>query len=136
MLRQKTRVDLLKRVPLFARCTRAQLSEIAKGVTEVHLAPGTEMIREGEPGRRLLVVVDGTVEVRRNGRKLPRIGGESFGEISLLLRCPTTATVVATSPVHALVMTPERFRSLLNESPGFQRRILLAVAERLAPEVV
>jgi CRP-like cAMP-binding protein len=48
------------------------------------------------------------------------------------MRCPTTATVVTTSPVHALVMTPERFRSLPNDSPGFQRRILLAVAERLA----
>jgi CRP-like cAMP-binding protein len=70
------------------------------------------------------------------GRKFSAHGGEGFGEIALLLRRPTTATVTTTSAARALVITTEEFRSLLNDSPGFQLRILLAVTERLAPITV
>ena len=130
------KIKTLKAVPLFARCTKDQLSQLAKVATLVDFPAGTVLIREGEPGRRFYALVDGNVEVRQNGRKLPARGGDGFGEISLLLRRPTTATVTTTSPARALVITPDEFRSLLNDSPGFQRRILLAVTERLAPMTV
>jgi CRP-like cAMP-binding protein len=52
------------------------------------------------------------------------------------MRYPTTATVTACSPVRALVMTPEAFRRLLNEFPGIEGRILLALAQRLAPDTL
>jgi cAMP-dependent protein kinase regulator len=130
------KIKVLKAVPLFARCTKEQLSQLAKVARLAEFPAGTVLIREGEPGRRFYALVGGTVEVRQNGRKLPTRGGEGFGEISLLLRRPTTATVTTTSATRALMITPDEFRSLLNDSPGFQRRILLAVTERLAPTTV
>src|SRR5262245_51441763 len=135
-MKKSAKIEALRRVPLFARCTNEQLSELSKVSSVVDLPAGTILIREGEPGRRFYVLIEGTVDVRQNGRKLPPRGGEGFGEISLLLRRPATATVTTTSAARALVITPDEFRFLLNDSPGFQRRILLAVAERLAPTTV
>lgn len=135
-MKKSAKIEVLRRVPLFARCTNEQLSELSKVSSVVDLPAGTILIREGEPGRRFYVLIEGTVDVRQNGRKLPPRGGEGFGEISLLLRRPATATVTTRSAARALVITPDEFRFLLNDSPGFQRRILLAVAERLAPTTV
>jgi CRP-like cAMP-binding protein len=136
-MHRSTRIDLLRGIPLFAACTKRQLAEIAKIAEEVELPEGSVLIREDEPGRRFFVVSDGKVEVRRNGRLLPRRGGDLFfGEISLLMRHPTTATVTAITPVHALVITPEGFRRLINEFPGIQSRILLSLAQRLAPQTI
>jgi CRP-like cAMP-binding protein len=136
-MRRNARIALLRQIPLFAACTRGQLAEIAKIAEEVELPEGSVLIRENEPGRRFFVLSDGKVEVRRNGRMLPRRGGDVFfGEISLLMRYPTTATVTAVTSVQALVITPEGFRRLINEFPGIQSRILLSLAQRLAPQTI
>jgi CRP-like cAMP-binding protein len=59
-------------------------------------------------------------------------GGDFFGEIALVTDVPRTATVTTTSPVHALVITDRAFRELLKDSPQIQRKVLQAVASRLA----
>jgi CRP-like cAMP-binding protein len=136
-LRHGAKVDLLRGIPLFAACNKRQLAEIARISDEVDLPEGSVLIHQGEPGKRFYVVTEGKVEVRRNGRVLAGRGGDLFfGEISLLMLYPTTATITATTPVHALVITPEGFRRLINEYPGIQSRILLSLAQRLAPETI
>jgi len=78
------------------------------------------------------VVVDGTVEVRRGGRRIPLKGGTNFfGETALLTGTPRNATVTTTSPVRALVITGRSFGRLLSDSPGIQRKILVSLAARL-----
>jgi CRP-like cAMP-binding protein len=58
--------------------------------------------------------------------------GDFLGEIALLTGRPRTATVEATSPVRLLVITARDFSSLLDKSPEIPRKILIAMAERLA----
>jgi CRP-like cAMP-binding protein len=60
--------------------------------------------------------------------------GDFFGEISLITDRPRTATVVATSPVRALVITDRSFRRLLEHQPEIQGKVMSAVAARLGPE--
>jgi len=130
---QKT--ELIRQVPLFSRCSRAELKEIAKLADEIDLRQGKEMTREGAPGREFFVLLDGTADVRKKGRKINTLGaGDFFGEISLVSRQPRTATVTATSPVRALVVTDYSFRHLLDESPQIKTKVMEAMAERLAPE--
>ena len=137
MLRKDTKIELLKRVPLFAGCSKAQLGQIARIADEIDLPAGKVLIREGETGRQFYVVVEGSVSVTRDGRKLPVRGGrEFFGEIALLADSPTTATVTATSDIRALVIMRHSFRALLGASPEIQMKVLRALAERLAPETV
>jgi CRP/FNR family cyclic AMP-dependent transcriptional regulator len=131
------KIDLIKHVPLFARCSRGELKEIAFLADEIDLKEGKEMTREGAPGREFFVLLEGTAEVKKGSRKLNTLGpGDFFGEIALVSREPRTATVVATSPVRALVITDRSFRRLLDDAPRVQTKVMEAMAERLAPETL
>src|SRR3954454_7528145 len=132
---QKT--ELIRRVPLFARCSKAELKEIAKLADEIDLSEGKEMAREVAPGREFFVLLEGTADVKKNSRKVNTLGpGDFFGEIALVSHEPRTATVIATSPVRALVITDRSFRRLLEESPQVQTKVMEAMAQRLAPETL
>jgi CRP/FNR family cyclic AMP-dependent transcriptional regulator len=137
MLRN-AKIDLLRRVTLFSGCSKRELNEIARIADEIDFPEGKTLIVRGEPGRQFFIVVEGTVEVVKDGETLPphRGGSEFYGEISLVSGSPATATVTTTTPVRALVIAPQHFRALLDRSPSIQRRILHAFSERLAPHVI
>jgi len=104
---------------------------------EIDLREGKEMTRQGTPGREFFVLLDGTADVKKNGRRVNRLGpGDFFGEIALVSREPRTATVIATSPVRALVITDRSFRRLLHDAPQVQTKVMAAMARRLAPETL
>jgi CRP/FNR family transcriptional regulator, cyclic AMP receptor protein len=131
------KIDLIRKVPLFARCSRAELKEIALLADEIDLHEGKEMTREGAPGREFFVLLDGTADVKKNRRRVNTLGpGDFFGEIALVSREPRTATVIATSPVRALVITDRSFRRLLDDAPQVQTKVMEAMAQRLAPETL
>ena len=131
------KIDLIRKVPLFARCSRAELKEIALLADEIDLHEGTEMTREGAAGREFFVLLDGTADVKKNRRRVNTLGpGDFFGEIALVSREPRTATVIATSPVRALVITDRSFRRLLDDAPQVQTKVMEAMAQRLAPETL
>jgi CRP/FNR family cyclic AMP-dependent transcriptional regulator len=134
VLHRNEKVELIKRVPLFAGCSKGELEEIAHIADEIDLAEGKEMIREGSRGREFFVLLEGDADVTKEGRSINTLGaGDFFGEIALVSESPRTATVTATSPVRALVITDRSFRQLLDESPEIQRKVLVELAERLAP---
>ncbi len=134
-LRRNAKIDLLREVPLFARCSRAELAQVAGIADEIDLPEGQELTREGERGREFFVLLEGTADVSRRGRKINALGpGDFLGEIALLSRSPRTATVTATSPLDVLVVTDRDFRTLLQRSPEIRIKVLEALAERLAPE--
>jgi CRP/FNR family transcriptional regulator, cyclic AMP receptor protein len=131
------KIDLIRKVPLFARCSRAELKEIAMLADEIDLKEGKEMTREGAPGREFFVLLEGTADVKKNSRRVNTLGpGDFFGEIALVSHEPRTATVVATSPVRALVITEWSFRQLLDDAPRVKTKVMEAMAERLAPETL
>ena len=132
-LRRDAKVELISRVPLFERCSKRELTAIAALADQVELPEGRVLAREGELGQEFFVLVDGTAEVTRGRKRLATLGtGDFFGEIALVSNVPRTATVKTVSPVRALVVTSRDFWTLLDESPRTQRKILEAVAERLA----
>jgi len=104
---------------------------------EIDLREGKEMTRQGAPGREFFVLLEGTADVKKNGRRVNTLGpGDFFGEIALVSREPRTATVIATSPVRALVITDRSFRRLLDDAPRVQTKVMEAMAKRLAPETL
>ena len=133
-LGKNSKVDLIHHVPLFASCTKKELAQIASIADEIDLPEGKVLIREGDTGREFFVLIDGTAEVERGGKKVASIGpGDFFGEISLISKTPRNATITTTSPVRALVITDRAFRTLLDHSPQIQIGVLTALAERVAP---
>ncbi len=132
-LRSDAKTELLKKVPLFAGCSKSELRALARIADELDLREGTVITREGRPGREFFVLVDGTARVSKTGRKIADLGpGDWFGEIALLTDAPRTATVTATSPVDVLVMTDRRFRTVVETMPSIGLKVLSCVGERLA----
>ena len=134
MLRRNEKVELIKGVPLFSRCSKRDLQRIASIADEIDLPEGKVLMREGERGREFFALLEGEAEVDKDGTSINRLGpGDFFGEIALISRSPRTATVTTASPVRALVVTDQAFRRLLDESPDVQLKVMEALAERLAP---
>ena len=136
-LGKDAKIELIRKVPLFSRCSKRQLQEVSKLADEIDLKPGKELTRQGATAREFFVLLDGGADVRRNGRKIRTLGkGDFLGEIALVSKAPRTATVTLTKPTRALVITAQSFDRLLRTSPEIQRDILEALAERLAPELL
>lgn len=92
------------------------------------------LFREGEAGHEMFAVLAGAVRLTREGREICTMrAGAYFGEMSMLLRAPRTATAVAAEDGTQLVaITEENFDTILRESPATVRRILQEMARRLA----
>jgi CRP-like cAMP-binding protein len=129
---QNTKVDALKRAPLFEGLSKKELTQLARLSEDMEVPAGKVLCKEGEMGQEFFVVVEGEVEVRRKGKRVAtRGGGEFFGEISLLEDVPRTATVTAKTPLHFFVLTRRDFRHLVDESPTVERKVMKALARRV-----
>jgi len=132
-LPRNAKIELLKKVPLFAGCSKAELRELALVADELDLKEGRTLVREGRPGREFFILLDGTVRVSRGGRKVNDLGaGDWFGEIALLTDIPRTATVTATSAIRVLVITDRSFRRVVERMPTIAIKVLETLGHRLA----
>jgi CRP-like cAMP-binding protein len=137
VLRRNQKVELIKHAALFSNCSKRELEQIAQIADEIDLREGKEMTRQGERGREFFVLLEGAADVTKDGRRINELGsGDFFGEIALVSDTPRTATVTATSPVRALVITERSFQRLLKDQPDIQSKVLAALAARLAPDTL
>lgn len=128
----ESKTDLLARVPLFQHCSRKDLEFLATRVDEIDIEAGRTLIRQGEPSDSFFVLVEGQATVTVNGSARPQMGaGDFFGEISMLDRGPATATVVASGPLRALVMSHAQFRDAIKGDDALLAAVMTAMAARL-----
>lgn len=131
-MRKDSKIELIKRAPLFEQCSARELSRIASVADEYSYPAGTTLAGQGTHGSEFMVIVDGAAEVRRNGRKVNTLGaGDFFGEVSLLVGRERTATVTTTEASTLLVLNARPFRRLLRDVPSLQLKVVDALAARL-----
>jgi hypothetical protein len=123
---------LLKGVSLFAEVPGEDLAALVQATEEISPTPEEPVIREGEPGDALYVVVRGTVRVERGGRVLARLGaGECFGELSVIDQEPRSATVIPEADTRLLAIAQEDFYELLADHPEMAASVLRVMSRRL-----
>lgn len=122
----------LEDVKLFSRCTVRQRRTIARHAQIAELPAGVDLVKEGEPGDALFVILEGTAIVHSHGEELNRVGpGAYFGELAILDGEPRSATVVAESDVKVAVIGIRMFRTLLREFSDLAEQLLIALAGEL-----
>ena len=129
---QTVRLEALGHVGLFKGVSKRSLVRIDQ-LSEVRPAyPGDVIVKQGEPGNDMMVVLEGRASVTRGNRKLNELSvGQVFGEMSLLDNQPRGATVTALEPMRMLVIHGPEFRKLMNKVPGLTDALLATLCERL-----
>lgn len=132
MASKKAYIESLRNVPLFAGCTVKELDRIARSGDEVMMAAGTLLADQGQTGREAFVVLDGSVTVKRNGRKVATLGpGAIVGELSLLDHGPRTATVTCDTNCSLFVIAQRQFLGVLDDVPTLGHKLLSSLAGRI-----
>lgn len=131
-LHRDAKADLIRTIPLFAQCDAHEISLVASIADEIDLRAGRQLAKESTPGQEFVIVVEGTADVLHDGQVINTIGaGEFFGEIALVTGRPRTATVVATSSVHALIIEGHAFQRLIAEAPSIRAKVEHAAGDHL-----
>jgi CRP-like cAMP-binding protein len=129
---RSSHLDHLASVPLFSACSKKELQAVARATDQLVLPAGKVLCEQGATGREAFVLVEGTAEVRINGKKVATVGpGSCVGELALLDHGPRTATVVAETDVTALVIGIREFGAILDEVPSMTHKLLRALAARI-----
>jgi flavin reductase (DIM6/NTAB) family NADH-FMN oxidoreductase RutF len=91
---------------------------------------GEALMRAGEPGDSMMLVVEGTALVERGGRTVPVAPGELVGEIAVLDGGPRTATVVAEGPVRCIEISRDQLMGALETDPRAATALIAVLAGR------
>jgi CRP/FNR family cyclic AMP-dependent transcriptional regulator len=132
LFNQDTKVQALKRAPLFQDLSRKELVELARVTEDMEVPPGKVLCKEGETGQEFFVIVEGETDVTSKGTSVASRGGGDFvGEIALLEDTKRTATVTAKTALRVFVLTRKDFRRLVDENPSVERKVMSALARRV-----
>ena len=119
------RAEVMAGLFLFADLPFHARARVGRRVGEVFVQPGDTVVTQGDAGRSMFVVVQGQVEVVRDGVPLARMGpGEHFGELALVDARPRSATVRATSQGSLIQIDRSALDDFCRREPELGTRIL------------
>ena len=122
----------LAAVPMFQACSKRDLQTLGRRGDTATIDTGHVLVREGSRGNEVYVIIDGKVEVSRDGIAVAELGpGDYFGELAVLDPGLRDATVKATTPGEVYVLGRREFRALLTEVPDLAWKIMIGMARRL-----
>jgi CRP/FNR family transcriptional regulator, cyclic AMP receptor protein len=126
------KLDLLHRIPLFSGIDRRGLERLGQLSDEIDVPAGKVLMRQGESGSDMMVIVSGSVAIDRDGQRVNTLrAGDFFGEIALVDGGPRTATVTAGEASRLLVITHRDFHAMMEEFPDVELQVLNALAQRI-----
>ena len=126
------KILLLKSAPVFERVTGEDLAPLARVAEAEVYAPGAVLMKEGDAGDSLFIVVRGKVAVTRNERPISTLGpGDAVGEMSVLDRAPRSATATALEETEVLRIGSEEFYEILHEQVEIAEGVIRVLSTRL-----
>ena len=114
---------MVARVPVFANLDAATITDLVGMLQSRTVPAGTTIVRKGERGDSMFLIASGIVEVSTTAGPVRLQAGDVFGEMSLLLRAPRSATVTAVKATDLLVLDAADFHRLVDRSPETRARI-------------
>ncbi len=128
-----TRIEALRRVPIFAELGDDDLQCVADAVNEVEVPAGQLLVQPGAPGSGMFFIADGTAVVETKRDEVELGPGQFFGELALMSDDATrTARVQAKTDLRCLALDRASFRTLVAEHPEVAASLLEVALGRLA----
>ena len=122
--RERLIKNILQTSPLFAPFTKSQQGELLRRFEGHEIEAGVDIIREGERGQGLFLVLSGEVDVCTHGTGAEPVArlhaGDVFGEMSLVTEHPISATVRAATPTTVLFLGREYVQRLAEAVPEIE----------------
>jgi hypothetical protein len=130
----------LRRVKILANLTDEQLDRFAQFVELVKIPQWSEIVKQGDPGDTMYLILEGELRVRINVMGKETILttltiGEFFGDISLFDQGPRAADVVANADSVLVKISADRFQELAKEAPELATPFLMAVGKTLTARI-
>ena len=133
------RIFHLKKIAIFAGLYVGELAAIGSIAEEIAYSAGEVVMKEGESGETMYLIIEGDVTVSKEGKKgkgpsveLDRISaGDYFGEMALFEEAPRSATIRTIGPSRFLVLHKRAFTEMVHEYPLIALRICKALSERI-----
>jgi serine/threonine protein phosphatase PrpC len=127
------RIDVLRRIPLFEHLTYRELNEVLAIAQTQAFPAGATVVREGESGGDLFVVLDGEVTVEQHGLTIAVVGpGGHFGEMGLVDAGPRSASVRVRAPMRAMIIHRDAMLALMQREPTLAVKLLWAFVQVLS----
>jgi CRP-like cAMP-binding protein len=124
--------DHLKKVPLFADLNDDELDEVAQCATQLDYPAGKVLMTEGGSAHEMFVVVQGQVEVTRDGDHIADLGPGAFaGEMALLTHAHRNSTVTTKTAASVLHLDGRGFTAVLRDVPTIAAKMLPIIASRV-----
>jgi uncharacterized membrane protein YeaQ/YmgE (transglycosylase-associated protein family) len=133
------RIFHLRNIAIFKGLYVSELAAIGSIAEEVFSPAGEVVIREGEIGNTLYLIIDGDVSVCKEGPEesgpgieIDRVGGgDYFGEMALFEEAPRSATIQTVNPSRFLVLQKREFTEIVREYPQIALHICKALSARI-----
>ena len=126
------RVILLKSLSIFKETPETILAEIAHLMHEQDFPKGTVIVKEGDPGNCMYVILEGTVEVFKEKHLLATFReNDFFGELALLDTETRSATVIVKSDCRLFRIDQEPFYDLMELRPEVSKGIIKILCKRI-----
>jgi CRP-like cAMP-binding protein len=118
--------------PVFDAAMLKQLEDELPGATVVRFTEGTRIMREGQAGSSMYVVLEGRVSVGIDRRIVEKMGaGGVFGEMALIDQSPRSASAVARTDCKLLSINRPTLMKLVNADPDIGMLLMHAAANRV-----
>jgi len=133
----KTRVEFLRKIPIFSKLSKNQLEEVANIVYERHYDENEFIFQMNQPGAALFMIQEGQVAVEipteEGVAQLAVLKHNAFiGEIALLDDSPRSASAKALEHTTALALSRDDLNTLLQTEPVIASQIYKSLATIIA----
>lgn len=122
----------LAAVPLFSGFSKRELNRLAGDTDELTFGVGEAVVREGDLGETMFVLLEGEGKVVRSGRNVGTVlPGDFFGELAAIDAQPRSASVVAVTPLRVLRLFRRHLLALLRDEPKITLKLLDGIVRRV-----
>jgi CRP/FNR family cyclic AMP-dependent transcriptional regulator len=126
------KISVLRWIDIFRTIPDEQLADVASTLRDKEVFAGEEIIREGDMGTSMFIIVEGRVRVHRDDKEIATLGsGDLFGEMAALDAAPRSASVTALSDVFLFELDGSALYDIMSDRPEVVRGLIRILCNRV-----